>query len=97
VLCVGGRKFTADHAIDLNAAMRSSIDYAPCPHYKDKCAYTPPSLRRGFATAASKQGTPFHAIMRQGRWCHQGTVLGYIEAGQRFEENAAKVLLSKGK
>jgi len=29
------------------------------------------------------------------RWRHQGTVLGYIEAGQRFEENAAKILLSE--
>jgi len=48
------------------------------------------SLRRSFATAASRQGAMFHAIMRQGRWRHQGTVLGYIEAGQRFEENAAK-------
>jgi len=57
--------------------------------------YSSHSLRRGFATAASRQGAPFHAIMRQGRWRHQGTVLGYIEAGQRFEENAAKVLLSE--
>jgi len=57
--------------------------------------YSSHSLRRGFATAASKQGAPFHAIMRQGRWRHQSTVLGYIEAGQRFEENAAKVLLSE--
>ena len=27
--------------------------------------------------------------MRQGRWKHVNTVLGYIEEGQRFEDNAA--------
>ena len=53
------------------------------------------SLRRGFATTASRKGAPFIAIMRHGRWRHEGTVLGYVEEGQRFEENAAKIVLSK--
>lgn len=52
------------------------------------------SLRRGFATAASRKGAPFVSIMRHGRWRHEGTVLGYIEEGQRFQENAAKMILS---
>lgn len=57
------------------------------------CQYSSHSLRRGFATCASKKGAPFGAIMRQGRWQHEGTVLGYIEEGQRFEENAASIIL----
>lgn len=51
------------------------------------------SLRRGFATAASKKSVPMVAIMRQGRWRHEGTVYGYIEEGQRFTDNAVNVLL----
>lgn len=51
------------------------------------------SLRRGFATAASKKGVPMVAIMRQGRWRHEGTVYGYIEEGQRFTDNAVNTLL----
>lgn len=46
------------------------------------------SLRRGFATAASKHGVPFISIMRHGRWRHEGTVMGYIEEGRLFEDNA---------
>ncbi len=47
------------------------------------------SLRRGFATETSKRGASFVSIMRHGRWKHEKTVLGYIEEGQRFIENAA--------
>jgi integrase len=53
------------------------------------------SLRRGFATTASRKGAPFVAIMRHGRWRHEGTVLGYIEEGQRFETNAAKMIFQR--
>lgn len=55
------------------------------------------SLRRGFATTASRKGAPFITIMRHGRWKHEGTVLGYIEEGQRFEENAAGIILQDNK
>jgi integrase len=58
-------------------------------------AYSSHSLRRGFATEASKSGAPFGAIMRQGRWRHEGTVLGYIEEGKRFVGSAVDVILSK--
>ncbi|MDB6096737.1 MAG: integrase family protein [Francisellaceae bacterium] len=51
------------------------------------------SLRRGLATQASLQGAPLQAIMRQGRWKHINTVLGYIEESQRFTQNAASLLL----
>lgn len=57
-------------------------------------SYSGHSLRRGFATAASKKGVPMVAIMRQGRWRHEGTVYGYIEEGQRFADNPINTLLS---
>jgi len=53
------------------------------------------SLRRGFATSASKKGVPMLAIMRQGRWRHEGTVYGYIEEGQRFTDNAVNTLMQE--
>jgi len=55
--------------------------------------YSMHSLRRGFATEASRKGVPFKAIMQQGRWKSESTVLGYIEAGQRFDDNAVDVIL----
>lgn len=53
------------------------------------------SLRRGLATTASRDGVSLPAIMRQGRWKQVGTVMEYIEAAQRFEENAAGQVLQK--
>lgn len=57
--------------------------------------YSSHSLRRGFATEASKKGAPFGSIMRQGRWRHEGTVLGYIDEGKRFDQNAASILFQQ--
>ena len=53
------------------------------------------SLRRGFATTASKHGVSFVAIMRHGRWRHEGTVMGYIEEGRLFEDNALLKIYEK--
>ena len=53
------------------------------------------SLRRGFATTASRKGAAFVSIMRHGRWRNESTVLEYIAEGQRFEDNAAHVILQK--
>lgn len=53
------------------------------------------SLRRGLATTASQKGASLKAIMRQGRWQHVSTVLGYIEDGQRFGDNAAATVLEE--
>lgn len=50
------------------------------------------SLRRGMATSASSAGASIKSIMHQGRWRHEGTVLQYIEAGQKFNDNAASVI-----
>ena len=53
------------------------------------------SMRRGLATTASRDGVSIPAIMRQGRWRQVDTVMEYIEAAQRFEENAAGQILQK--
>jgi integrase len=53
------------------------------------------SMRRGLATTASRDGVSISAIMRQGRWKQVDTVMEYIEAAQRFEENAAGQVLQK--
>ncbi|MBS0358464.1 MAG: tyrosine-type recombinase/integrase [Proteobacteria bacterium] len=53
------------------------------------------SLRRGLATSASRDGASLPAIMRQGRWKNVNTVMEYIEAALRFDENAASSVLKK--
>lgn len=56
---------------------------------------SPHSLRRGLATSAARANTPVHVIMRAGRWKQVNTVMEYIEANQRFSENAATNILEK--
>lgn len=56
--------------------------------------YSTHSLRRGFATEAAKHNAPFQSIIRQGRWKHEGTVLGYIEEGKRFDDNAINAIFN---
>jgi integrase len=51
------------------------------------------SLRRGLATSAAKSGAPLQAIMRAGRWKQTNTVMEYIEASERFADNAASNVL----
>jgi site-specific recombinase XerD len=51
------------------------------------------SLRRGLATSAAKSGAPLQAIMRAGRWKQTNTVMEYIEASERFTDNAASNVL----
>ncbi|MBS0359515.1 MAG: tyrosine-type recombinase/integrase [Proteobacteria bacterium] len=63
-------------------------------HLPNAEKYSGHSLRRGFATVASKKKASFVSIMRQGRWKHEGTVLSYIEETQRFEDNAATTILT---
>lgn len=53
------------------------------------------SLRRGLASSASRSGAGLPAIMRQGRWKQVNTVMEYIEASERFSENAASSVLEK--
>lgn len=52
------------------------------------------SLRRGLATSAARAGAPLQAIMRAGRWKQTNTVMEYIEASDRFMDNAASMVLN---
>ncbi|MBA3660632.1 MAG: tyrosine-type recombinase/integrase [Gammaproteobacteria bacterium] len=53
------------------------------------------SLRRGLATSAARAGSPLQAIMRAGRWKQTNTVMEYIEASERFSDNAASNVMEK--
>ena len=63
--------------------------------FPDAEFYSSHSLRRGLATTASLKGASLNAIMRQGRWRHPGTALGYMEEGQNFKGNAASIVLEQ--
>ena len=73
----------------LNAILKN---LAVACRLNDPFDYSGHSLRRGFATTASQNHAPLATIMRQGRWRHERTVLNYIEAGQRFDENAVNLI-----
>lgn len=91
-ITVGGR--VLDEVIkphQVNVIIKS-IAIACC--IPDAESYSSHSLRRGFATEASRKGAPFGSIMRHGRWRHEGTVLGYIDEGRRFDQNAASIMLN---
>jgi integrase len=84
---------------DLNIAADSVNEilkkHAIAAGIEDGMSYSSHSMRRGLATSASRDGVSLPAIMRQGRWKQVGTVMEYIEAAQRFEENAAGQVLQK--
>ena len=87
-----GNKITT-HAISSNSINKIIKTLAITCQLPQAKNYSGHSLRRGFATTASQKGVSFSAIMRQGRWRHEGTVHGYIEEGQRFDANAAGSIL----
>jgi len=87
-----GNKMTT-HAISSNSINKIIKTLAVTCQLPQAENYSGHSLRRGFATTASQKGASFSAIMRQGRWRHEGTVHGYIEEGQRFDANAAGSIL----
>jgi len=94
------RRITNGHQVEMEAIKPNQINITIKSIAKrckliDAVEYSSHSLRRGFATEASKNGAPFGAIMRQGRWRHEGTVLGYIEEGRRFDSNAAQIILKQ--
>lgn len=78
--------------LSVSLILRKRAEEAGIPHAAD---FTSHSLRRGLATAASRDGASLPAIMRQGRWKNVNTVMEYIDAAQRFEENAAGSILKK--
>lgn len=72
--------------LSVNQILQKRANAAGLSH---KLALSSHSLRRGLATSASRVGAPLAAIMRQGRWKQVNTVMEYIEASERFKENAA--------
>ncbi len=62
---------------------------------EDWAAFSSHSLRCGLATHACREGASMPAIMRQGRWKQVNTVMEYIEAANRFEDNAASAILNQ--
>lgn len=82
------RQISSQH---INTLMKDMAKACRLPNAE---SYTGHSLRRGFATTASQKGASLSAIMRQGRWKHADTALGYMEEGQRFQDNAASVILT---
>lgn len=54
----------------------------------DPKLYSGHSLRRGFATAATRAGAKVDEIMKQGRWQSIHTVMKYIEEADPFMGNA---------
>jgi integrase len=81
------KPIAAEH---LNIIMKTLARHCNLPNAD---GYSSHSLRRGFATAASQRGASLSAIMKQGRWRHSDTALGYVEEGLRFEDNAASIVL----
>ncbi len=91
-ITVGGRVLdTGIKPHQVNVIIKSIAIACGLP---DAESYSSHSTRRGFATEASRKGAPFGSIMRQGRWRHEGTVLGYIDEGRRFDQNAASIMLN---
>ena len=78
--------------LSINHILLRCAKAANLPHAED---YSPHSLRRGLATSAARTNTPIHVIMRAGRWKQVNTVMEYIEASERFTENAAVNVLQK--
>lgn len=72
-----------------DSAANAGLDFAP--------ELSSHSLRRSLATGAHRAGASFESIKRQGGWSHDGTVREYIDEAQRFEDNAAAVLLTKAR
>jgi integrase len=83
---------TALHASSINAILASAASLAGLAYVPELSSH---SLRRGMATSAHRAGAGFQDIKRQGGWCHDGTVQGYIEEAGRFQDNAAGTLLRK--
>ena len=75
----------------LNRIIRQLVKVAGLPNPDQ---YSSHSLRRGFATEASRLGAPMPAIQRHGRWLCTKTVLEYIEAGREFSDSAVNVLFN---
>lgn len=72
-----------------NRLLKQLVKAAGLPHAEYMSSH---SLRRGFATEASRLGASMPAIQRHGRWRSTKIVLEYIEAGRQFSDSAVNVL-----
>ena len=73
----------------LTLLIRRVVGQAGLPNAE---SYSSHSLRRGFATEASRLGASLPSIKRHGRWRSTKTVLEYIEAGRQFKDSAVNLL-----
>ena len=92
------RRITLNDNIGNAALTPLSVNYilknrAHAANITDSNALSGHSLRRGFATSAALAGSPLQSIMRAGRWKQTNTVMEYIEANERFADNAANNVL----
>jgi integrase len=78
--------------LSVNHILKKRANAAGITNIKHLSAH---SLRRGLATSAARAGARMEAIMRSGRWKQTNTVMEYIEASERFVENAANFVLQK--
>ncbi len=76
----------------INDILKSCATLAGLPYVPELSGH---SFRRGLATSAHRAGADFKNIKRQGGWRHDGTVQGYIDEANQFEENAAGSLLRR--
>lgn len=86
---VGNRRLTP---LSVNLILKNRAQSAGLARAEDFSSH---SLRRGLATSAARAGAPLHALMRAGRWKHPATAMEYIEANERFSDNAADSVLKK--
>lgn len=94
------RRILVRDTLHINALSPLSVNHILKKHARDcQLPYADQlsshSLRRGLATCASQSGAGIPAIMRQGRWKQVSTVMEYIEATARFNENAASSVINK--
>lgn len=80
------------YAGSINAILKSCATVAGLLYVPELSGH---SFRRGLATSAHRAGADFKNIKRQGGWRHDGTVQGYIDEANQFDENAAGSLLRR--
>ena len=80
----------AMNAESINLVVRKRAQQAKLINWQKMSSH---SLRRGFATEAARKGASMPAIQRHGRWRSVKTVVEYIEAGRKFADSAANVLI----
>lgn len=87
--CLDARALTP---LSVNHILRQRAQEAGIAHASELSSH---SLRRGLATSAARAGASLETIMRHGRWKQVNTVMEYIQAAERFTENAVKSIFFK--